>query len=189
MARYAIYVDVSRCTGCHACVVGCNNCHGDEWERIRIVDKITGRYPDAERWVFPVMCMHCEDAPCVKICPEEAIHKRDDGIVWVDEDRCIGCGECIDVCPYGVISLDEEEGKAKKCDLCMKRIDKGLNPFCVEVCPTDALIFGDLNDSESRISSLLKSKKAMALLPGKTKGGNVFYTPLPELNEIMKQED
>lgn len=189
MARYAIYVDVSRCTGCHACVVACNNWHKDKCNRIRIVDRIRGRYPDAERWVFPVLCMHCDDALCVETCPEEAIHKRDDGIVWIDEDRCIGCGECIDSCPYGVISLDEEEGKAKKCDLCMKRVDKGQSPFCVEVCPTDALIFGDLNDPESKISSIVASKKAMALLPGKTKGVNVFYTAFPELTEIMKQGD
>ncbi len=184
MPRYAIYVNVSRCIGCYACIVGCNNWHGEEVARIRIIDRVNGKYPDITRWIFPVMCMQCEDAPCIETCPEEAIRKRDDGIVWIDEDRCIGCGECMDVCPYKAIFLDEVEGKSKKCDFCMERIDKGINPFCVEACPTDALLFGNLDDPEDKISRLIASKKAIALLPDKTKGVNVFYQSFPELNEI-----
>lgn len=187
MARYTIYVDVSRCIGCYACIVGCKNWHGEGVDRIRIIDTIKGRYPEVTRWIFPVMCMHCEDASCMETCPEKAISKREDGIVWINEEKCVGCGECIDICPYGAISLDQAEGKAKKCHLCMYRINKGLTPFCVEVCPADALFFGDLDDPENKISRLVASKKAIALLPDKVKEVNVFYTAFPELDEIMRR--
>ena len=186
MPRYAMYIDVGRCIGCYACVVGCNNWHEDDGHRIRIMDTMKGKYPDVSRWIFPIFCMQCENAPCINACPEDAIYKED-GIVVINEDKCIGCGECKGVCPYGAIYIDEERGRAIKCDLCLERIKKGLNPFCVDVCPTDALLFGDLDDPEDRSSDIILSKKKITLLSDKGRGAFGFYPNIKELNDIVLQ--
>ena len=141
MSKYAIRVDRFRCIGCYACVVACSSWHKDSLERIKIVDVVEGSYPDLTRWIYPVVCVHCEDAPCVKACPVNAIRIRKDGIIWIDELRCIGCGECLNSCEYDTIFLNEDTGRAYKCDMCMYRIDEGRRPICVDVCPTDAIIF------------------------------------------------
>ncbi len=177
MARYAICVNVLRCIGCYACVVGCNNWHEEDANRIRIIDRIEGKYPDITRWIFPIMCMQCEDAICMEKCPKGAIKRRKNGIVFIDEDICIGCGECVDSCPYGAISLDKKRGKAKKCNFCMDRIESGKEPFCVQMCPTDALLFGNLEDPEDKVSKLVLSRKASPIISDKKV--SVFYVNLP----------
>ncbi len=186
MAKYSIYIDVARCIGCYACIVGCNNWHEDNGDRIRIIDKIEGKYPDVLRWIFPVFCMQCEDAPCINACSEEAILRKN-GIVIINTDKCIGCGECIEVCPYKAMQMDLDIGKPVKCDFCFERIEKGLNPFCVDICPTDAIIFGDLDDPESKVSKMIKLKRAIVLLPDHKTSPSVFYTGFEELNKAIAQ--
>ena len=100
-------------------------------------------------------CNHCTDAPCVKICPTNALFKRDDGIVDFDKDNCIGCKSCMQACPYDAIYIDAETNTAAKCNFCAHRVDDGLEPACVVVCPTHSIWVGDLDDDESGISRLI----------------------------------
>jgi len=186
MPKYAMYINIKRCIGCYACVIGCKNWHEEHTntgDKIRVIDIIEGEYPNIMRWMFPVLCMQCENAPCIDICPEEAIYKRKDNIIAIDKDKCIGCGECVDACPYEAIYISEEE-KAKKCDFCVDRIEKGLNPFCVEICPVDVFIFGDLENPENKISNIISSKDVVTLLSDKKTKPLVFYTNFPELSKI-----
>jgi len=199
MACYGIYVDVKRCTGCYSCVVGCKNWHQEEATeggRIRITDIVDGNYPDIIRWIFPVLCMQCEDPPCMEVCPGDAIRIREDGIVVIDRDECTGCKACVEACPYNACSFDEIKEKAVKCDFCAERIDNAQLPYCVEICPTDALIFGDMDDPDSKISRLLKSEKTEVLLPEQGARPNVFYANMdldPRMTEkatnVLKQDN
>ena len=117
--------------------------------------------PDDAKITFaPMICMQCVDAPCLKACPSKAIKKGVDGRILIDEAKCDLEEECVTACPYGAISINIEKEVAEKCDLCQHRTDVGLDPACVDNCPTDALVFGDLDDPESRISKLADRQKA-----------------------------
>lgn len=194
MAHYGIYIDVRRCIGCYSCVVGCKNWHQAESNNsdyIRIIDIASGNYPSISRWIFPVLCMQCEDPPCKEVCPVGAIYIREDGIVTIERDECVGCKVCIEACPYNACFFDEIEKKAVKCDFCSERIDNAQLPHCVEICPADALIFGDVDDPDSEISRLLKSKKVDVLLPERGTKPNVFYAGLDfqiieKMNKLLK---
>ena len=119
--------------------------------------------PDNKQITFaPMIGMHCADAPCMKACPSEAIEKTKDGRIIINELSCDLEKECVKACPYGAISINEEDKVAEKCDFCQSRTDNGLDPACVSNCPTDALVFGDLDDPESTISKLAKKNKAKA---------------------------
>lgn len=183
--RFGLVIDLDRCIGCQTCRIACkveNNLETGSGIR---VDTIGGKYPDTPSGVYPnlsmywqpVPCMHCEEPPCLAVCPEEAIYKRKDGLVLVDEDKCTGCRLCIDICPYDVINYDENKEVVWKCTLCHHRIDEGLEPFCVICCEDEALFFGDLNDPESQVSKLIVQKSANILKPGKGTGPAVYYCP------------
>ena len=123
----------NRCIGCEECVVACEKTHG--WQSRAFVVVVDGYYP------IPMRCAHCEDAPCKAACPTEAIHRNEFGAVVVDEARCIGCGTCAEVCPFGVPHLSPTTGKIIKCDLCSDRLAEGEDPVCVTACPKLALEF------------------------------------------------
>lgn len=187
MARYGLCVDLRRCIGCYGCVVACKNWHDIpflEGGRIRLEDITTGAYPDASRWMFPVMCMHCSYPPCVSVCRFKACKKREDGIVFVDPKKCVGCELCVLVCPYNARHIINERHIADSCDLCAERIDSGMKPYCVETCPLDAIIFGDLDDPESKIVTFIKVEGAQRL--GKKYGTKpeVFYAGIDVLQKI-----
>ncbi|HRF59391.1 MAG TPA: 4Fe-4S dicluster domain-containing protein [Fimbriimonadaceae bacterium] len=194
MARMSMLIDLTRCIGCDACTVACKQENGTPFDVFfaRVLNVEAGDYPDVMRLYIPVLCNHCEDPPCLKACPNKAIVKRQDGIVLIDQDRCRGTGACVSACPYGNIILQKSEawylnpdepyerdfvkprlasGVARKCTYCAHRVDEGLDPACVVACPTTARIFGDLDDSESRISRYIVEE-------GKT--GRVPFKLLPE---------
>jgi Fe-S-cluster-containing dehydrogenase component len=183
--RYGMVIDLNRCIGCHTCTIACKAENGLEkgsWIHVNTVggpypDTPSGTYPDLKMYYLPQGCMHCAEAPCMESCAIEAIERRADGIVAIDEEACDGCGACVDACPYGSISLQEEKGIAGKCHFCHERVEDGEIPFCVLCCETRAMHFGDLNDPESPVSKLIKDKAAYVLSPEKGTGPAVFYFP------------
>ena len=188
--RPGLLVDVSRCFGCFACVVGCKNWHGlpaGGPDRIRIVDIALGVYPHVSRWILPVPCMQCEHPACVAVCRFSACVRDEDGIVRVDADRCTGCELCTLACPYGARTIRPDTGKADGCDLCRDRLAEGKPPLCVEACPGEALIFGDLDDPESLIRRRIEETGAEALLRRYQTRPRVFYGGLGRLREPSSQ--
>ncbi len=197
--RWAMVIDLDKCTGCKGCHVACKS----EFDvrlgvfRSAVIDYEHGKYPDVKRNFLPWLCNHCDKPSCVEGCPVEPIgatfmgvrfkkkatYKRPDGIVLIDQKRCIGCGECIRNCPYQVRFFDPlkkaggdtSERPASKCTLCEHRLEKGMVPSCVNTCTGRARIVGDLNDSKSEVSKLLKKHREKVLLPEKGTKPQVFY--------------
>lgn len=153
-ARYAMAIDLERCTGCHACSVACKAEHdvplGHFRTKVYYYDE--GAYPQVRRWFLPVVCMQCAEAPCLKACPTGSIHRGEDGVVRINTETCNGNARCEEACPYGAVYVDPLRHVADKCDFCSNRLQFGMQPACVETCPSEALVFGNLNDDESRIS-------------------------------------
>ena len=175
--RYGFAIDQRTCIGCHACTVACKTEHevpvGQFRTWVKYVEK--GEFPATTRDFGVMRCNHCTDAPCVKICPTKALYKRDDGIVDFDRDRCIGCKSCMQGCPYDAIYIDEDTHTAAKCNFCAHRVDEGLEPACVVVCPTHSIWVGDLDDPESGISRLVNNNVTSVRSPEQNTGPNVFY--------------
>lgn len=161
-------IDLDRCIGCHSCSVSCKTENdvplGNFRMRVRYLEQ-----PDNKQITFtPLICMHCQDAPCLDACDQKAVRRKPDGRIYIDEGRCDLDKACVKACPYGAISINEGKEVAEKCDFCEHRTDNGLNPACVDNCPTDALVFGDLDNPESTISKLASKKGAK---PWKEKEG------------------
>ena len=200
--RLGLLIDMDMCVGCHACAVACKSwntggttgpltdydAYGSEpsgvwFNRIRHYE--IGDYPHNKTVNVPMSCLHCEDADCVTVCPTGASWKRpEDGIVLVDQDRCMGCNLCAWACPYGARELDHESGTMKKCTLCIDRIyDEELpveerQPACVIVCPTKARFFGDYDDPDSEVSRMARERDGQALMPELGYDPtNVYLTP------------
>lgn len=175
--RYGFAIDQRTCIGCHACTVACKTEHeipvGQFRTWVKYVDK--GTFPNSTRSFSVMRCNHCTDAPCVKICPTHALFTRDDGIVDFDDARCIGCKSCMQACPYDAIYIDDEKHTAAKCNFCAHRVDEGLEPACVVVCPTHSIWVGDLEDPDSGISRLINSHPTSVRAPEQNTGPNVFY--------------
>lgn len=153
-------VDVERCSGCSLCIIACKDEHveasyapwtsaqpetGHFWMNVIPIER--GALPRVKMSYLPLLCQHCENAACMKVCPENAIKRRDDGLVWIDSKTCTGCGLCEPACPYGVIFMNKELSIAQKCTGCAHLVDGGSAPRCVQACPHDALLFGDETDS------------------------------------------
>jgi len=181
MARYGMYIDVGRCLGCFGCLVACKNWHGIKAAvggRRNLIDFVEGTFPAIERWVFPASCMQCDNAPCIPVCPVEANVRRKDGVLTINTEKCIGCGECIEACPYNARYRNPKTEKADGCDFCTDRIDDGQIPYCVVSCSGEAMVFGDLDDLSSKISKLIKSTKAAPLSPQLGTKPKVYYSNL-----------
>jgi len=148
MTNYGFLIDQGKCIGCHACTTACKSENqvplGVNRTWVKYVE--TGAYPDVRRSFQVTRCNHCANPPCVRICPVTAMYQRDDGIVEFDPSICIGCKSCMQACPYDSIYLDPETNTAAKCTFCAHRLDVGLEPACVVVCPEHAIVAGDLND-------------------------------------------
>ncbi|MBM3155493.1 MAG: 4Fe-4S dicluster domain-containing protein [Chloroflexi bacterium] len=213
MARWGMVIDLDKCTGCQACTIACkeeNNVpFGSPYENIRrlapywnkVIAASEGEYPSLNIEMIPMPCMHCDNPPCVQVCPAKATYLREDGIVVQNFRRCIGCKYCIAACPYGVRNHNYKEqeehpynrpdsppdrsvigpwpfphrthGVVEKCTFCFHRIDEGIKegkrigidvvPACVEACPTEARVFGDLKDPNSHVSRLLATRGSFVL--------------------------
>jgi formate dehydrogenase iron-sulfur subunit len=154
-----ISYDASTCIGCRQCVTACQ-----DWNDL----PRAGRFElTGTTWITmePPLpngtsamwgrngCRHCEYPMCAAVCPVEAITKYDEGPVVIDQDVCIGCQYCVHACPWGVISTDKETGKSRKCTMCVDRVTRDQQPFCVHMCPTDALNFGPLGEIEAAVEA------------------------------------
>lgn len=159
MTLKSFAIDVESCSGCGLCVVACKDEHvgssyapwtesqpavGHFW--MRLESQETGSIPRVSVSHLPIMCQHCTNAPCIPACSEGAIKRRDDGLVWIDPELCNGCGDCQVACPYDAIYINEESCSAQKCTGCAHRVDDGLDPRCVDICPHEAITFGDIDE-------------------------------------------
>jgi Fe-S-cluster-containing dehydrogenase component len=187
--QLALVIDLDVCVGCHACVTNCKQWNtsgeagpladldpygagptGTFFNRVQTYE--VGRFPDTQTVHFPKSCLHCEEPPCVPVCPTGASYKRaDNGIVLVDADKCIGCGYCAWACPYGARELDPSAKVMTKCTLCVDRVESTTlpeaerKPACVLACPTSARLFGDVHDPASEVSRAIAERGGQALMP------------------------
>ncbi len=177
MTRYGMLINTKKCVGCYACRTACQRQNGlpAELDFIRYEEQETGTYPLVGIETIPLQCMHCEDAPCAKVCPTGATYITDEGIVRVNEERCIGCKYCMTACPYQVRVQDHETGVVEKCRLCtVQSLDGTPMCSCVEACITGARIFGDLDDPESELSRAIVELNAQSIMGDLTKA-KIFY--------------
>ena len=203
MTRLAIAINMHRCIGCqtcsHACKMENNVPMGMLWtrtiaENCDVTDGAVGEFPNLTRTYLPMACQHCENPACQKVCPTGATYKDDMGRVEIDYDKCIGCRMCMAACPYNVRVFNWNEpdrdpgfnygdarvpvrskGVVEKCTLCKERTDNGQVPMCVECCPMEARVYGDLDDPNSEISKLRAKNNVRILLEDMGTKPQVFY--------------
>ena len=182
MVNYGFVIDNRKCIGCHACTVACKSEHdvpiGVNRTHVKYIEK--GEYPDVTREFSVHRCNHCEDSPCTTICPTTALFTREDGIVDFDDERCIGCKSCMQACPYDALYIDPNKGTAAKCNYCAHRIEHSYEPSCVIVCPTEAIVSGDLDDPNSSISGYIRDHETTVRKPESGAKPNVFYIETSE---------
>lgn len=175
--RWAKVIDQTRCIGCHACTTACKSENlvpvGVTRTYVKHVD--VGVWPEARRAHQVTRCNQCAHAPCVTACPTSAMFKRPDGIVDFDKSICIGCKACMAACPYDAIFINPEDHSAEKCNFCAHRIDSGLEPACVVVCPVEAILVGDMNDTDSRVAHYVNREPVQVRRPEKETLPKLFY--------------
>ncbi len=185
--QLAFYVDMNKCTGCKACQVSCKTANdlplGVTWRRV--VEVASGEWiQDGEQYIpanvfayfVSSACMHCDNPLCVQVCPAAAISKRDDGIVIIDQDKCIGCRYCEWACPYGAPQFDAERGVMTKCHFCYERLDAGEKPACVDGCTYRALDFGPIDELRAKYGDFASP----APLPDQAiTTPSIVYSPTP----------
>ncbi len=196
---YGMLINLKRCIGCHACAAACKGAHGTPpgITRAHVTREVDGVYPDARKVIVPMLCMHCENPPCIEACAVEgATYKRDDGIVVIDSEKCIGCKACVAACPYGAryyrekvddgyfgSQLNEYEsaiyseippGTVDKCTFCVERIDGDGSPqACVAACPAGARVFGELD----ALKTQAEAEGGFQLFPEQETNPSVWYIP------------
>jgi anaerobic selenocysteine-containing dehydrogenase/Fe-S-cluster-containing hydrogenase component 2 len=175
--RYAMLIDLDRCIGCYACQVTCKAEYNIPFgtARCRIQTYQSGKYPQVKKFYIPHLCNHCDNAPCIEACEEQALFKNQDGVVEISNDKCTGCQLCYEKCPYDAIEASQYTGQAEKCDFCYSRVRSGLSPVCVQSCMGKAFIFGDMNDKTSEIAVALKRNQLKVLRPELKTNPSVFY--------------
>jgi Fe-S-cluster-containing dehydrogenase component/formate-dependent nitrite reductase membrane component NrfD len=175
--QWAKVIDHTRCIGCHACTTACKSENEVPLSVTRTYVKHVdvGVFPQARRAHQVTRCNQCAHAPCVVACPTTAMFKRPDGIVDFDKSICIGCKACMAACPYDAIFINPEDHSAEKCNFCAHRIDVGLEPACVVVCPTQAILIGDMNDTESYVSQIINREPVAVRRPEKETLPKLFY--------------
>jgi len=198
--KWGMVIDLKRCIGCYGCQLSCKAEHGTPPGVFyaRVLKCEEGEYPSVRQLFLPVLCNHCEDAPCVDTCPTGASFKWEDGIVDIDHDKCVGCRTCMMACPYGQRFYNDKDphyfpqgttayeekrvvghprNVVMKCNFCRERLAVGKLPACVTNCPTTARIFGDLDDPLSEVSRLIKDRGGFPLHPELGTKPSVYYLP------------
>ncbi|MFZ0890590.1 MAG: 4Fe-4S dicluster domain-containing protein [Candidatus Binataceae bacterium] len=202
--RYGMGLDIDKCIGCGRCMEACkteNNVPREPfffrtWVERYVVktddtlivqnigvgpaqlEESINEWDTLRSFFVPKLCNQCEHPPCVQVCPVGATFSTKEGVVIIDAARCIGCGYCIQACPYGARYLRPDTRTADKCTLCYHRISKGLLPACVEVCPTQARVFGDLNSTASPLTRFKRMEKIHVLKPYLNTEPKVLYANL-----------
>ncbi|MFC1868525.1 4Fe-4S dicluster domain-containing protein [Thermodesulfobacteriota bacterium] len=184
----ALIVDITRCNGCYNCQIVCKDEHvGNDWTPyakpqpdtgqfwMKVTDIVRGTVPKVKMAYMHDICQHCDDAPCMKACKQSAIYKREDEIVIIDPEKCVGSRGCVDACPYGVIYFNDDLNISQKCTFCAHLLDKDWKePRCVDACPTDALRFGEESDLKEYID------KSEILHPEYNAKPRVYYIGIPK---------
>jgi Fe-S-cluster-containing dehydrogenase component len=194
MAKYGLIHNGTKCNGCYNCFLSCKDefcgndyppysaaqpMSGHSW--MRIIEKERGKYPKVKVAYTAIPCMHCDNPTCAQISPNDAVYKRPDGIVIIDPEKAVDQKEILSSCPYRVIYWNEEKNLPQKCTLCAHLLDQGWKePRCVESCPTEALVFGDMDDPNSEISKILSSGTTEVLHPEYELKPSVHYIALPK---------
>jgi Fe-S-cluster-containing dehydrogenase component/formate-dependent nitrite reductase membrane component NrfD len=175
--KYGFVIDNRRCIGCHACTVACKAEHdvplGNFRTWVKNVEK--GVFPEVQRYFTVLRCNHCDDAPCVTICPTRALFTRADGIVDFDNRHCIACKSCMAACPYDALYIDPSTATAAKCNYCAHKVEVGLQPACVSVCPEQAIVAGDLEDPHSAVARLVATERVSVRKPEKGTLPKLYY--------------
>ena len=164
MPRYALLVDSSRCIGCFACLVACQNQNelADDSSFIRFEEQESGQFPNVKFMMTPLQCMHCAAAPCVAVCPTGASARdRETGLTLVDREKCIGCRRCVAACPYNARFFLKDAAIAQGCNLCLSLLKAGQEPACVSTCLTRARLFGDMEDPQGEFAKMAPKAKAL----------------------------
>jgi len=175
--NYGFVINNDTCIGCHACSTACKSENAVPLgvQRTWVKSVETGVYPNVRRSFQVTRCNHCANPPCVRICPVTAMYQRDDGIVEFDPDVCIGCKACMQACPYDAIYVDPDTGSIAKCHYCAHRVEVGLEPACVIVCPEHAILAGDLDDPDSEIARTLAANKVTVRRPEQGTAPKLYY--------------
>lgn len=175
--KWAKVIDQNKCIGCHACTVACKSENEVPLSVTRTYVKAVdvGIFPQARRAFQVTRCNQCDDAPCVAACPTSAMFRRADGIVDFNKSACIGCKACMAACPYDAIFINPQDHSAEKCNFCAHRIDMGLEPACVVVCPVEAIMVGDLNDPGSKVAQMVNREPVQVRRPEKDTRPKLFY--------------
>ena len=175
--NYGFVIDTRSCIGCHACSTACKSENDVPLGVNRTWVKYTeqGQFPDVRRSFQVTRCNHCANPPCVRICPVSAMYQRKDGIVEFNGDSCIGCKGCLQACPYDAIYIDPDSCTAAKCHFCGHRVEQGLEPACVVVCPTHSIIAGDIDDPKSEIARVLAKNNTTVRKPEQGTAPKLFY--------------
>ena len=201
---YGIVIDIEKCIGCGKCAKSCkvendvpkepfffrtwveqytvkNDGNVDIISPNGGIDGFVQQVPDGEifkSFFVPKMCNHCSKSPCIQVCPVGATFDSPEGVVLIDEKYCIGCRYCVQACPYGCRFIHPLKKVASKCTLCYHRLKKGLDPVCMEVCPTGARMYGNLRDKDSKIVKFLKEHTTQVLRPNLNTGSKLYYNAL-----------
>lgn len=188
--RFAMVVDLRKCVGCQACTVGCSIENQAPIGQFRTtvkqyevtLDDGSKATNEVKSFMLPRLCNHCDNPPCVAVCPVQATFQREDGIVMVDNSRCVACAYCVQACPYDARFINEETLTADKCTFCAHRLEEGLLPACVETCVGGARMIGDLNDPTSEIHRLMNAHQddIKVLKPDAGTKPHVFYIGMNE---------
>lgn len=165
--KFGMIMDARKCIGCMACVAACKaeNIVPLGFNRTRVDDGERGTYPDSHRFFVAQTCNQCESPPCIPVCPVDATFRDADGLVVIDQKKCIACGLCVKACPYGARYVNPVVNAADKCDFCASRRRDGLQPACVEVCPTGARMFGRVGEQGTAYAKAAARRDLKVLKP------------------------